>query len=383
MNGGETLRYIRTTLGLKQKDIRSEGLMDVTGIERGAIQMSSKIAIALEKKLNEVIKEKHLEGILDFEVTSLIFKKGLDVDLEECFKQMSKDYKIDKFLELTQEKYEFSNVKRAIEILKKDYSNNLNSISILSYLIIENSKDDSCLVYAYLQLQRVAYYKIDWNGIITYYDVIKDKIDCCSDTEMKDYIYMNTATAYCMVGQNVIAKELVSKIKYTISNRDYIDNLLTNINVNLEKYDEAIINSCRILEHATNVSQELTSKFNICCIASFKNDMDLFHKYFNLIEVDKEYYQFTREQFFQFIIKACETLKINDENTLTKIFKISKKVCYKNIENIDYFYNNLKLISEIIIKNNISIDAEMFIYIYKNINLETQNREKLVTLCEI
>ncbi|GKX66166.1 hypothetical protein [Inconstantimicrobium mannanitabidum] len=383
MNGGQTLRYIRTTLGLKQKDIRSEGLRDISGIENGVVQMSSKIAIALEKKLNEVIKEKHLEGILDFEVNSLLFKKGLDIDFEECFKKMSKDYKIDRLLELTQEKYEFSNVKRAIEILAKDYSNNLNGISILSYLIIENSKDDSCLIYAYLQLQRVAYYKNDWNNIITFYEVIKNKIDYCQDLEMKDDIYMNVATAYFLSKEYSIAEQMVLKIRYNLRYRVHIDNLLTNINVEFKKYDKAIENSCKMLEHATTANEDLTSKFNICCIASFKNDIDLFYKYFNLIEVDKEYYQFTREQFLKFIIKACETLKINDESTLTKIFKVSKKTCYKDIENIDYFDKNLKLISKIIIKNNIKLDAEMFVYIQKNMDLEIKDRKKLISLCNI
>ncbi|GKX66013.1 hypothetical protein [Inconstantimicrobium mannanitabidum] len=384
MNGGETLRYIRITLGLKQKDIRDQGLRDISGIENGVVQMSSKIAIALEKKLNEVIKEKHLDGILDFEVNSLVFKKGLDIDLEECFKQMSKDYKIDEFLELTQNKYEFSNVKRAIEILAKDYGNNINSISILSYLIIENSKDDNCLIYAYLQLQRVAYYKTDWNGIITYYDVIKDKVGSCQELELKDDIYINVATAYCMVAEFEKAKDIVSRVRYIIRYRNYIDNILSNINLELGNNDESIKYNQKILNYTENNNEELTCKANICYIASLKKDINLFIESFNEIDINKDYYDFARQQFFNLIIKACDLLNILDDCILTKIFKITKLIKYKNIEeNINYFKKNGKLISQIIINNSISIDAELFVFISKNINMGLDNKNILMSLCNI
>lgn len=380
MNGGETLRYIRTTLGLKQKDIRSQGLRDISGIENGVVQMSSKIAIALEKKLNEVIKERDLKGILDFEITSLIFKKGLDIDIEECFKQMSKDYKIDRFLELNQDKYEFSNVKRAIEILAKDYGNNLNSISRLSYEILGNSKDENCIIYAYLQLQRVAYYRADWNSIITYYDVIKDNINCCQDTKIKDCIYMNTATAYCSIKQNELAKEIVSKIKYTITNREYIDNLLFNINLALKDYDEALKYNYKVLSYTDNHNTELLNKFNICYVASKKNDVELFTKYLDSIGENEEYVDFTREQFLIWMLKSCNLLNITDENKLAKIFKISKNIYYKDIECIDYFKHNADLISKIIINNDINIDAQICILLCKN---SDNARNKLINLCNI
>ncbi|GKX65855.1 hypothetical protein [Inconstantimicrobium mannanitabidum] len=383
MNGGETLRYIRTTLGLKQKDIRDEGLRDISGIENGVVQMSSKIAIALEKKLNEVIKEKHLDGILDFEVNSLVFKKGLDIDFEECFKQMSRDYKIDRFLELTQDQYEFSNVKRAIEILKRDYEKNLNSISRLAYKIIQSSNDDNCIIYAYTQLITISCYKQDYKNAVTIFDIIKDNVSCCSDTEMRDDIYVNISIACCHIGDYITAEKLINDVKYTTRYREYVDNILFLINSNLNRLDKALEYCYKMLSYTINDDTSLTNKFNICYVASLKGDIDLFKKYFNLIDADRHYSLYTREQFLKCIIESCATFNISDIDILSKIFKIGKRLDSECIsENIEYFKSNCNLIYKIILNRDINIDSSVYVFICKNSDMNFKEKEKLITLCD-
>lgn len=383
MNGGETLRYIRTTLGLKQKDIRSEGLRDISGIENGVVQMSSKIAMALETKLNEVIKEKHLEGILDFEITSLIFKKELDIDLEECFKQMTKDYKIDRFLKLTENKYEFINVKRAIEILKKDYEKNLDSISRLAYLIIESTHDDNRIIYAYTKLITNFCYKQDYKNAVSIFNIIKDKIACCSDTEMRDDVYVNISTACCYIGDYITAENLINNVKYTARYIEHIDNILFLINSNLNRLDKALEYCYKMLGYTINDDTALTNKFNICYIASLKGDMGLFAKYFDLMDADKNYSPYTREQFLKCIIESCATFNISDSEVLSKTFKISKRLDSEYIvENINYFKLNCDLIYKNILKNNVNIDSSVYVFICKNSRINLDDKEKLICLCD-
>lgn len=64
---GSILKKIRTDLSLKQKDLKCEGIQNISRLENGESQMSYTIAKRLCKKINEIITDKHI--ILDYEVT--------------------------------------------------------------------------------------------------------------------------------------------------------------------------------------------------------------------------------------------------------------------------------------------------------------------------
>lgn len=63
---GTILRKVRMDLGLKQKDLKCEGLKNISRIETGAIEMSYTIASRLCNKINQIIKERSLT--IDYEV---------------------------------------------------------------------------------------------------------------------------------------------------------------------------------------------------------------------------------------------------------------------------------------------------------------------------
>lgn len=64
---GSILRKIRKDLGLKQKDLKCEGIKNISRIENGETEISYTIANRLCNKINLIIKEKHI--ILDYDVT--------------------------------------------------------------------------------------------------------------------------------------------------------------------------------------------------------------------------------------------------------------------------------------------------------------------------
>ncbi|WP_346905942.1 hypothetical protein [Clostridium sp.] len=71
---GTILRKVRLDLGLKQKDLKCEGLKNISRIETGAIEMSYTIASRLSDKINQIIKERSLT--LDYEIdTDLLMGK--------------------------------------------------------------------------------------------------------------------------------------------------------------------------------------------------------------------------------------------------------------------------------------------------------------------
>jgi len=86
---GTILRKVRLDLGLKQKDLKCEGLKNISRIETGAVEMSHTVASRLCDKINQIMKEKSLT--LDYKVdTDLlmgkteIFLNDIIYRLENC-----------------------------------------------------------------------------------------------------------------------------------------------------------------------------------------------------------------------------------------------------------------------------------------------------------
>jgi len=214
---GSILRKIRTDLSLKQKDLKCEGVKNISRLENGETQMSYMIANRLCHKINQIIKKKCI--ILDYDVT---------VDLLMGRTSILKDDLIYKLKVYENEDRIFDEINQVIANLDNDeaidfmikilqtldtniYKYN-EKICDYCYKLLNYNLTDSTRIDIFNYLIRAHFIQNQYITVVSIGKSFSNEVYKYATNEQKEKFFGNIANAYYQLEQYIECEECLKSI---------------------------------------------------------------------------------------------------------------------------------------------------------------------------
>lgn len=327
---GSILRKIRADLSLKQKDLKCEGLQNVSRLENGEAQMSYLVAKRLCKKINEIIKEKCV--ILDYEVTEDLLMGWTSILIDDAlYKLKTRENEDTIFEEINQiifnlnsdEAIEF--IIKTLEILNTDIYKYNEEICNYCYKLLNYNLTDYIRIEVLNYLIRAHFIQNQYRAVVSIGKSFSNEVHKNATNEQKEKFFGNIANAHYHLKQykdcEVCLKSIIS-----FNNKEtelFFLSLQATCKGKLGNKDDAI----KIYENIINKSGEIN---NIEYMANSYSDIgDLYLK--SDIELAKKY-----------INKSIElTSRCKNKKFILNCYynKLLLSIEENNIESIKYSFN--------------------------------------------
>jgi len=245
--GGSILKKIRRDLSLKQKDLKCEGLKNISRIETGAIEMSYTIANRLCNKINEIIKEKSL--VLDYPVTidlfmgrTSVFRKDLLDRLEYCEDGNTIFEEINQVISNLDSDPAIKFMLQVLKILSKDIYKNTEKICDYCYKLLTYNLTGCIRIDISNYLIKSYFFQDQHVVAIGIGKSFENEVSKNATLEQKEKFFGNIANSYFQIGNyNECQKMLKSISNFTSTERELYFLLLKAVcKSELGNKDEAI-----------------------------------------------------------------------------------------------------------------------------------------------